>query len=71
MLKGPGRDLEFCRIDIAFLLVYNRKIERRTGCGSVWLEHLLWEQGAAGSNPVTPSKKRAVFTAVRQIDSSF
>ena len=24
------------------------------GCSSVWLEHLLWEQGAAGSNPVTP-----------------
>ncbi len=26
-------------------------------CYGVWLslvEHLLWEQGAAGSNPVTP-----------------
>ena len=29
-------------------------IRRMTGCGSVWLERLLWEQEAAGSNPVTP-----------------
>ena len=26
----------------------------RTGCGSAWLERLLWEQEVAGSNPVTP-----------------
>ena len=25
-----------------------------TGCGSVWLERLVWDQEAAGSNPVTP-----------------
>ena len=25
-----------------------------TGCGSAWLERLLWEQEVAGSNPVTP-----------------
>ncbi len=25
----------------------------RTRCGSVWLEHLVWDQGVAGSNPVT------------------
>ena len=24
------------------------------GCGSAWLEHLVWDQGVAGSNPVTP-----------------
>jgi hypothetical protein len=24
-------------------------------CSSAWLEHLLWEQGVAGSNPVTPT----------------
>ncbi len=27
---------------------------RLTGCGSVWLERLVWDQEAAGSNPVTP-----------------
>ena len=27
----------------------------KSGCGSAWLEHLLWEQGVAGSNPVTPT----------------
>ena len=26
-----------------------------SGCGSAWLEHLVWDQGVAGSNPVTPT----------------
>ena len=25
-----------------------------SGCGSVWLERLVWDQEVAGSNPVTP-----------------
>ena len=25
-----------------------------SGCGSAWLERLIWVQEAAGSNPVTP-----------------
>ena len=25
-----------------------------TGCGSAWLERLIWDQEVAGSNPVTP-----------------
>ena len=26
-----------------------------SGCGSAGLEHLVWDQGVAGSNPVTPT----------------
>ncbi len=27
----------------------------RSGCSSVWLEYLVWDQGAEGSNPFTPT----------------
>ena len=27
-----------------------------TGCGSVWLERLIWDQEVAGSSPVIPIK---------------
>ena len=26
-----------------------------SGCGSAWLERLVWDQEVAGSNPVTPT----------------
>ena len=26
------------------------------GCGSAWLERLVWDQEVAGSNPVTPTQ---------------
>ena len=32
-----------------------------TGCGSAWLERLVWDQEVAGSNPVTP-----IFTNMRE-----
>ena len=29
--------------------------KQKTGCGSAWLERLIWDQEVAGSNPVTPT----------------
>lgn len=31
-----------------------------TGCGSAWLERLVWDQEVAGSNPVTPTQAGVV-----------
>ena len=48
-------------VDIYLTLPYNitcvteRRRGNTSGCGSVWLEHLVWDQGVAGSNPVTPT----------------
>ena len=30
------------------------KNNKTSGCGSAWLERLVWDQEVAGSNPVTP-----------------
>ena len=35
-----------------------------SGCSSAWLEHLVWDQEVAGSNPVTPTVLSA-FVAER------
>ena len=41
-------------------MIYNHKCLKEmdknnlTGCGSAWLERLVWDQEVAGSNPVTP-----------------
>ena len=37
------------------------KQNRISGCGSVWLERLVWDQEVAGSNPVTPTFMRVQF----------
>ena len=41
-----------------------------SGCGSVWLEYLVWDQGVAGSNPVTPIcfLKNIIYESVAQLD---
>ena len=33
-------------------------MNKPTGCGSAWLERLVWDQEVAGSNPVTPTDMR-------------
>ena len=33
-------------------------MNKPTGCGSAWLERLVWDQEVAGSNPVTPTYMR-------------
>ena len=33
----------------------DKKENWTTGCGSAWLERLVWDQEVAGSNPVTPT----------------
>ncbi len=34
--------------------------ETPSGCGSAWLERLVWDQEVAGSNPVTPIRYAGV-----------
>ena len=45
--------------NIIILALRNRANEQtqetKTGCGSAWLERLIWDQEVAGSNPVTPT----------------
>ena len=41
-----------------------------SGCGAVRLAHLFWEQGAGGSNPLTPtSLDKELFVFVKFWDS--
>ena len=46
-------------VDISVTGIYNTKcvtemVTITSGCGSAWLERLVWDQEVAGSNPVTP-----------------
>ena len=47
---------------IIILLAFERTIDSllerlcEAGCGSAWLERLVWDQEVAVSNPVTPIK---------------
>ena len=61
-------------VDIYLPLPYNitcvteRRRGNTSGCGSVWLEHLVWDQGVAGSNPVTPMRNLSfvfIFQKIR------
>ena len=39
------------------------------GCGSAWLEHLVWDQGVAGSNPVTPMRNLSFVFIFQKIST--
>ncbi len=34
---------------------FNEVGTHTSGCSAVWLAHLVWDQGAEGSNPFTPT----------------
>ena len=36
---------------------HHTECQHITGCGSAWLERLVWDQEVAGSNPVTPTTR--------------
>ena len=58
-------------VDILRRLSYNQSCvtdepKNDSGCGSVWLEYLIWDQGVAGSNPVTPTSDALYTTLYRE-----
>ncbi len=57
-------------VDRTAAFPYNTLVMTFTGCGSAWLERLVWDQEAAGSNPVTPifDKCRKSNANVREIN---
>ncbi len=50
--------------NIIILALRNRA--NATGCGSAWLERLIWDQEVAGSNPVTPTLQLNNYAGVVQ-----
>ncbi len=55
-LKKIKKSVDICGVsgyNITCLKDKKRK-SITTGCGSAWLERLVWDQEVAGSNPVTP-----------------
>ena len=58
-------------IDIRSKIMYINKVacgidrgKDAPGCSAVWLAHVLWEHGAGGSNPFTPTQNRLVRGSV-------
>ena len=63
-------------VDIYICLPYNitcvterKRRSNTSGCGSVWLEHLVWDQGVAGSNPVTPMRNLSFVFIFQKIST--
>ena len=64
-VKKNAKKIKFI-VDIKGVFMYNMSCVRDManvkkdkhfvpGCGSAWLERLIWDQEVAGSNPVTPT----------------
>ena len=49
------------KLDMGTGMRYN--LSYLSGCGSAWLERLVWDQEVAGSNPVTPIVEMLYKTA--------
>ena len=43
------------------------RIGNNTGCSSAWLECLVWDQEAEGSNPFTPTNRDPFFYVLRAL----
>ena len=52
-IKKKGWHFDVCNIE--YILRHGWNAVDETGCGSAWLERLIWDQEVAGSNPVTPT----------------
>ena len=50
--------------------IFDRDVKKITGCGSAWLERLVWDQEVAGSNPVTPTTDSSVMQECRNWQTS-
>ena len=47
--------------------VLEKAVKKITGCGSAWLERLVWDQEVAGSNPVTPTDGFIRYAGVSEL----
>ena len=57
-LKKLGNTIDKLRVidyNFASLISITACLMCRSGCSSVWLEYLVWDQGAEGSSPFTPT----------------
>jgi hypothetical protein len=62
--RSPGGDGRFIR---GTRSVRSRRSRRSSGCGSTWLERRVRDAETGGSNPLTPTSRRAVHLGVKAV----